>query len=190
MRAVIITAPGGPEVLEIHEVDPPAKPTADRVRVRVHAAGLNRADIHQRLGKYPARPGFPKDIPGLELAGEVEAIGDEVRSWKVGQRVFGITAGGAQAELVVVPESTLAEIPTELNWAEAAAMPEVFITAHDALFTLADLSMGESVLIQGTSVLVRCARCDGSRCRATRPASECLSARRSALSPRQEFPSG
>jgi NADPH:quinone reductase len=147
MRAVVITAPGGPEVLEIREVDAPKSPTADRVRVRVHAAGLNRADILQRQGKYPAPPGFPKDIPGLEFAGEVEAIGEEVRSWKVGQRVFGITASGAQAELVVVPGSTLAEIPSELNWVEAAAMPEVFITAHDTLFTQADLRMGETVLI-------------------------------------------
>jgi putative PIG3 family NAD(P)H quinone oxidoreductase len=147
MRAVIITAPGGPEVLEIREVDVPKSPTADRVRVRVHATGLNRADILQRQGRYPAPPGFPKDIPGLEFAGEVEAIGEEVRSWKVGHRVFGITASGAQAELVIVPESTLAEIPSELNWVEAAAMPEVFITAHDALFTQADLRMGETVLI-------------------------------------------
>lgn len=147
MRAVVITTPGGPEVLEIREVDPPEKPTADRVRVRVHAAGLNRADILQRLGKYPPPLGFPKDIPGLEFAGEIETIGEEVRAWKVGQRVFGVTAGGAQAELVVVPESTLAEIPSQLDWAEAAAMPEVFITAHDALFTQADLRMGETVLI-------------------------------------------
>jgi len=117
MRAVVITAPGGPEVLEIREIDPPAKPTADRVRARVHAAGLNRADILQRQGIYPAPPGFPKDIPGLEFAGKVEAIGEDVRSWKVGQRVFGITGGGAQAELVVVPESNLAEIPAQLSWA-------------------------------------------------------------------------
>jgi len=147
MRAVVITAPGGPEVLEVREVDPPESPTADRVCVRVHAAGLNRADLLQRLGKYPPPPGFPKDIPGMEFAGEVEAVGEEVRLWKIGQRVFGITAGGAQAELVVVPESTLAEIPSELDWAAAAAMPEVFITAHDALFTQADLHMGENVLI-------------------------------------------
>jgi NADPH:quinone reductase-like Zn-dependent oxidoreductase len=83
----------------------------------------------------------------MEFAGEIEAIGEEVRLWKIGQRVFGITAGGAQAQLVVVPESTLAEIPSELDWAAAAAMPEVFITAHDALFTQVDLRMGENVLI-------------------------------------------
>lgn len=147
MKAVTITAPGGPEVLEIGEVETPPLPTADRVRVRVRAAGLNRADVMQRRGHYPAPPGFPQNIPGLEVAGEVEAIGDEVRTWKIGQRVFGIIGGGAQAEYVVVPESHLAEIPANLDWSEAAAVPEVFITAHDALFTRANLRAGETMLV-------------------------------------------
>ena len=131
----------------MQEVETPAPPTADRIRVRVHAAGLNRADILQRKGHYPAPPGYPQNIPGLEFAGEVEAIGNEVHRWKIGDRVMGITAGGAQAEFVVVPESNLAEIPPNLSWPEAAAIPEVFITAHDALFTRANLQIGESVLI-------------------------------------------
>lgn len=147
MKAVTITAAGGPEVLQISEVQTPPLPTADRVRVRVRAAGLNRADVYQRRGYYPAPPGYPQNIPGLEFAGEVEAVGDEVRTWKVGQRVFGITAGGAQAEYVVVPENHLAEIPGSLDWPEAAAVPEVFITAHDALFTRANLRSGESMLV-------------------------------------------
>jgi NADPH2:quinone reductase len=147
MRAVYITSPGGVESLSVREVAQPARPAANRVRVRVRAAGLNRADILQRMGKYPAPPGYPQEIPGLEFAGEVESTGEEVRAWSVGQRVFGITAGGAQAELVVVPEDTLVEIPSNLNWAEAAGVPEVFITAHDALFTQAGLEMGERVLI-------------------------------------------
>jgi NADPH2:quinone reductase len=147
MKAVIITAPGGPEVLEIGEVQTPSQPTADRVRVRVRAASLNRADILQRLGHYPAPTGYPQNIPGLEFAGEVEAVGDEVRTWKIGQRVFGITAGGAQAEYVVVPENHLAEIPANLDWSEAAAVPEVFITAHDALFTQGNLRPGETMLV-------------------------------------------
>lgn len=147
MKAAIIVTHGGVEGLEIREVATLASPTADRVRVRVHAAGLNRADIWQRMGHYPAPPGAPQDIPGLEFAGEVDQVGQEVRAWQPGQRVFGITAGGAQAEYVLVPESTLAEIPTGLDWAEAAAVPEVFITAHDALFTQADLRMGESLLV-------------------------------------------
>jgi NADPH2:quinone reductase len=147
MRAVVITCLGGVDGIAWQEVDPLPAPTADRVRVRVHGAGLNRADIMQREGKYPAPPGYPENIPGLEFAGEVEAIGEVVSRWNIGDRVFGITAGGGQAEFVVVPESNLARIPAELNWTEAAAMPEVFITAHDALFTRAALQMGERVLV-------------------------------------------
>ena len=147
MKAVVIVTHGGVEGLEVREVPDPSRPSADRVRVRVHGAALNRADILQRMGRYPAPPGFPKDIPGMEFAGQVDQVGDEVRAWKVGQRVFGITGGGAQAEYVTVPENTLAEIPSNLDWAEAAAVPEVFITAHDALFTQANLKMGERVLI-------------------------------------------
>ncbi|MGI9068701.1 MAG: NAD(P)H-quinone oxidoreductase [Pyrinomonadaceae bacterium] len=147
MKAVVITSHGGPEVLDVREVETPARPTADRVCVRVHAAGLNRADVLQRLGHYPAPPGYPQDIPGLEFAGEVENVGPEAGLWKPGQRVFGITAGGAQAEYVIVPENHLAEIPANLDWAEAAAVPEVFITAHDALFTRASLQSGETMLV-------------------------------------------
>jgi putative PIG3 family NAD(P)H quinone oxidoreductase len=117
----------------------------------VHAAGLNRADILQRRGHYPAPPGYPANIPGMEFAGEVESIGDGVRAWKVGDRVFGVTGGGAQAEFVAVPESNLARIPLELDWVQAGAMPEVFITAHDALFTRAGLHMGARVLIHAAA---------------------------------------
>ena len=146
MRAVWIAGAGGPEVLEVREVGRP-RAAADRVRVRVRAAGLNRADLLQRRGRYPAPPGAPRDIPGLEFAGEVESVGEEVVRWETGQRVFGIAAGGAQAEYVVVPESHLAEVPEGLGWAEAAAVPEVFITAHDALVVQARLAPGESVLV-------------------------------------------
>jgi NADPH:quinone reductase len=151
MRAVVITSHGGVDGIGVLEVDTPPAPTADRVRVRVHAAGLNRADILQRRGHYPAPSGYPPNIPGMEFAGEVESIGNAVRTWKVGDRVFGITGGGAQAEFVVVPESNLAWIPPELGWVEAGAMPEVFITAHDALFTRAGLHMGERVLIHAAA---------------------------------------
>lgn len=147
MRAVSIVSPGGVESLEVREVARPGAATANRVMVRVRAAGLNRADILQRMGKYPAPPGYPQDIPGLEFAGRVEQVGEAVRAWRVGQRVFGITAGGAQAEYVVVPEDALVEIPSNLDWAEAAGVPEVFITAHDALFTQARLEMGERLLV-------------------------------------------
>jgi NADPH2:quinone reductase len=147
MKAVIITSFGGLDGLEIRDVADAPKPTADRVRVRVRAAGLNRADILQRLGRYPAPPGYPQEIPGLEFAGEVESIGEEVRSWKIGDRVFGITGGGGQAEFVTVPENHLAQIPDNLSWTEAAAVPEVFMTAQDALFTQCGVMTGERVLI-------------------------------------------
>jgi putative PIG3 family NAD(P)H quinone oxidoreductase len=146
MRAIKIVSHGGVEGLEVAETERP-EAAGDRVLVRVHAAALNRADLLQRRGAYPAPPGVPADVPGLEFAGEVEAVGTDARRWRSGQRVFGITGGGAQAEYVVVPESTLAEIPSNLGWEEAAAVPEAFITAHDALFTQANLAMGERVLI-------------------------------------------
>ena len=147
MKAVKIVSFGGVEGLEVVDVVDAPPPTADRVRVRVRAAGLNRADILQRLGRYSAPPGYPPDIPGLEFAGEVESVGDEAREWKVGDRVFGITGGGAQAEYVTVSESTLARVPNNLSWPEAASVPEVFMTAHDALFTQCELKMDERVLI-------------------------------------------
>ena len=131
----------------MREVTDLPKPTADRVLVRVRAAGLNRADLLQRRGHYPAPKGFPNEIPGLEFAGEVAGIGDAVINLKVGQRVFGITAGAAQAEFISVPENTLVAIPENLDFIQAAAVPEAFITAHDALFTQANLRMGETVLI-------------------------------------------
>lgn len=147
MKAVTITSFGGVEGLEICEVPDAPRPVGDRVRVCVRAAGLNRADILQRRGRYPAPAGYPQEIPGLEFAGEVESIGDEVRSWKIGDRVFGIIGGGGQAEFVTVLENHLARIPDNLDWAEAAAVPEVFMTAHDALFTQCGVTTGEHVLI-------------------------------------------
>jgi NADPH2:quinone reductase len=147
MRAVCIVSHGGIEGLEVRETERPPATTADRVLVKVRAAALNRADILQRKGYYPAPVGVAQDIPGLEFAGEITEIGSEVRTLKIGQRVFGITAGGAQAEYVLVPESHAVEIPSNLDWVEAAAVPEAFITAHDALFTQARLQMGEHVLV-------------------------------------------
>ena len=147
MKAVVITQPGGPEVLEIRDVSEPAPPKDDQVLVRVRASALNRADILQRRGLYPAPPGFPTDIPGLEFAGEVSTVGPDVTAWKQGDRVFGITGGGAQAEYLLTPANHLAAIPERLDWPKAAAVPEVFITAHDALFTQAALQAGEMMLV-------------------------------------------
>src|SRR4029079_9649262 len=108
MKAITITSFGGVETLEIRDVPDAPRATLDRVRVRVRAAGLNRADILQRLGRYPAPAGYPQDIPGIDCAGAVEAAGEEVRRWKIGDRVFGIIGGGGQAEYVTVPENHLA----------------------------------------------------------------------------------
>jgi len=146
MRAAIITRPGGPEVLEIQIVETP-EPQGDYVRVRVRASGINRADLLQRAGAYPAPPGSPTQIPGLEFAGIVDAIGPQVRMWKPGQRVMGLAGGGAQAEYILSHEGLLVEIPDNLDFVQAAAVPEVFITAHDALFTQAGLQMGERLLV-------------------------------------------
>lgn len=147
MRAVRIAAHGGVEGLEVAEVARPAPPAADRVVVRVRAAALNRADLLQRKGHYPAPAGFPSDIPGLEFAGEVEEAGPEARRFQKGARVFGITGGGAQAEYILAPESALAPVPDNLDWAEAASLPEAFITSHDALFTQGELKAGERLLV-------------------------------------------
>ena len=146
MRAVVITRPGGPEVLEVQEVEKP-EPIGDYVRVRVRAAGINRADLQQRAGRYPAPAGSPSNIPGLEFAGMVDTIGPLVRSWKPGQRVMGLVGGGGQAQYILVHEGLLVEIPDNLDFVQAAGVPEVFMTAHDALFTQAGLQMGERVLI-------------------------------------------
>jgi NADPH2:quinone reductase len=146
MKAVVITRPGGPEVLEVHDVEMP-EPAGDYVRVRVRASGINRADLMQRMGNYPAPAGSPADIPGLEFAGEVDTVGPRVTMWKPGQRVMGLAGGGAQAEYILAHEGMLVAIPANLDFVQAAAIPEVFMTAHDGLFTQGGLQMGERVLI-------------------------------------------
>lgn len=146
MKAVIITQPGGPEVLQIQDVERP-EPVGEQVRVRVRASGVNRADLLQRAGGYAAPAGSSQDIPGLEFAGEVDAVGHLVSAWKPGQRVMGLAGGGAQAEYILAHEGLLVEIPENLDFVQAAGVPEVFMTAHDALFTQAGLRMGERVLI-------------------------------------------
>jgi len=146
MKAAWIAGFGGPEVLEVREVVKPRIDSA-QVLVRVRASALNRADLLQRQVKYPTPPGYPVEIPGMEFAGEVVEAGSAVRKWKPGQRVFGLTGGAAQAEFIATHEDLLAEIPTAMSWTEAAAIPEAFITAHDALWTQAQLRPGETVLI-------------------------------------------
>jgi NADPH2:quinone reductase len=150
MRAVVIRAFGGPEVLELREVPRPS-PSHDQVLVRVHATALNRADVLQRQGRYPAPPGAPADIPGMEFAGEVAELGEGASRWKVGQRVFGIVGGGGYAEYLVTHERLLAEIPPGLDFVQAAAVPEAFITAHDALVTQASVRPSETVLVHAVA---------------------------------------
>ena len=146
MRAVVMTRPGGPEVLAVEERPVPT-PAPGEVLVRVRAAALNRADLLQRRGRYPAPKGAPADVPGLEFAGEIADVGQVVGEWRAGDRVFGIVAGGAQAEYLCVPAALLARVPPTLDWASAGATPEAFVTAFDALVTLAGLRAGERVLI-------------------------------------------
>lgn len=146
MKAVVIREPGGPEVLELRDVPEPDAPHG-HVRVKVAFAGVNRADLLQRAGFYPAPPGVPKDIPGLEYAGTVDAIGPGVTRFAPGARVYGLVAGGAYAEKLVVHEREAVPIPDGLSDDLAAAVPEAFVTAWDALVAQAGLSPGESLLV-------------------------------------------
>ncbi|MBA3397977.1 MAG: alcohol dehydrogenase catalytic domain-containing protein, partial [Deltaproteobacteria bacterium] len=146
MRAIVITKPGGPEVLAA--VDRPRpEPSRGEVRVRVRATAVNRADLLQRMGAYPAPADAPADIPGLELAGEVDALGPGVERLAIGDRVFGLVGGGSYAEAIVTHERALAKIPDGLSFEDAAAIPEAFITAHDAIVGQAGLTAGETVLV-------------------------------------------
>lgn len=147
MKAVYIKEFGGAENLEIRETENPPAPQNSEVLVRVKAAGLNRADILQRQGFYPAPAGAPERIPGLEFAGEIAEIGKDVVDFQIGERVFGIAAGGAQAEYLLSEASLLVKIPENLSFAEAAAVPEAFITAADAVFTQGNLQSDETLLI-------------------------------------------
>jgi NADPH2:quinone reductase len=152
MRAVTIKD----EKLSVED-HPDPTPGAGEVLVRVKAAGLNGADMMQRRGFYPAPPGAPQDIPGLELAGEVVALGAGASRFSEGDRVMGIVAGGGQAELAVVHERILMAVPANLGWTEAGGVPEVFTTAHDGIFTQAGLKPGERLLVHGGAGGVGCA---------------------------------
>jgi putative PIG3 family NAD(P)H quinone oxidoreductase len=130
---------------------PDPRPEAGELLVRVRAAGVNGADMLQLAGRYPAPPGAPADIPGLELAGEVVEAGRGVSRFETGDRVMAIVAGGGQAELAVIHESNAMPVPEDLDWTAAGGVPEVFTTAHDALFTQAGLTTGERLLVHGAA---------------------------------------
>jgi putative PIG3 family NAD(P)H quinone oxidoreductase len=150
VRAVVFTGAGGNEVVRLEERPDPV-PGAAELLVRVRFAGLNPADTIQRAGHYPPPPGSPPDIPGLEVAGEVEACGPGVTAWQPGQRVFGLVGGGGLADRVVVHERCVAAIPDRLDEREAASVPEAFITAHDAAVVQAGLRPGETLLVHGAA---------------------------------------
>jgi NADPH2:quinone reductase len=147
-------------------------PGKGEVLVAVKAAGLNGADMMQKKGRYPAPPGSPADIPGLELAGEVVGLGDGVLRFKEGDRVMAIVGGGGQAELITLHERAAMPVPDALDWPAAGGTPEVFTTAHDALFTQAGLRMGERLLVHGAAggvgtAAVQLGRAAGARVTAT-----------------------
>src|SRR4051794_378287 len=167
MRAATIR--DGSVVVEEH---PDPEPARGEVLVRVRAAGLNGADMLQRKGAYPAPPGSPPDIPGLELAGEVVGRGPEAQRFEEGDRVMAVVGGGGQAELAVVHERAAMPVPDALDWSAAGGFPEVFTTAHDALFTQADLHAGERLLVHGAAggvgtAAVQLGRAVGARVTAT-----------------------
>lgn len=133
------------------EERPTPEPNGHQVLVRVHGAGLNRADLLQKAGGYPAPPGSPPDIPGLEFAGVVEAVGPAVHALREGDRVFGITGGGSHAEYIVTGEDQVAHVPQSLDLVAAGGVPEAFVTAHDAMFTQGCLHPGQAVLIHAVA---------------------------------------
>ncbi len=128
---------------------PDPRPQSGEILVRVRAAGLNGADILQMKGGYPAPPGSPAEIPGLEFAGEVAECGDGVLRFEVGDRVMGVVGGGGQAELITVHERQAMPVPDDVEWDAAGGIPEVFTTAHDAIFTQGGLTAGERLLVHG-----------------------------------------
>ncbi|WP_249019240.1 zinc-binding dehydrogenase [Conexibacter sp. S30A1] len=167
MRAVVIRDGG-----ILVEARPDPEPGSGEALVRVRAAGLNGADLLQRAGSYPVPPGVPADMPGMEFAGEVLRNGPRAERFNVGDRVMGLIAGAGQAELVVVHERLLMPVPAKLDWPAAGGLPEVFTTAHDALFTQCGLQPGERLLVHGAAggvgtAAVQLGRATGARVSAT-----------------------
>jgi putative PIG3 family NAD(P)H quinone oxidoreductase len=167
MRAVVITKPGGPDVLKVQDVAD-LTPQRGEARIAVKAVGINRADLLQRMGKYPAPSDCPASIPGLEYAGVIDAVGPGVTEVSVGDRVLGLVGGGSYAEQVVVHARTICHMPSNLSFAQAAALPEAFITAYDAMVTQCRLAAGETVLLSAVAsgvgtAAVQIARAIGAR---------------------------
>lgn len=149
MRAIAIAEPGGPEVLALAELPDPV-PAAGEVLVRVHAAGVNRADVVQRQGFYPPPPGAP-DTPGLEVAGEIVALGEGVDAWSIGDRVCALLAGGGYAEFALANAAECLPIPDNLSYEEAAGLPETVLTVWSNVMQRAAIRPGETILVHGGS---------------------------------------
>lgn len=150
MQSMVITASGGPEVLKMESRSKP-EISSSEILVKIKATAVNRADVLQRKGHYPAPPGVPHDVPGLEYAGVVEAVGGSVSEFKAGDRVFGLAAGGTYQEYIAVESAVVMRVPEHLSWVEAAAIPEAYITAFDAISLQADLSAGEILLVSAAA---------------------------------------
>lgn len=148
MQAIIIKNPGGPEVLQLGEREGP-KPKANEVLIEVKAAGVNRPDVFQRMGGYPAPQGVPDDIPGLEVAGIIKEIGKDVKQWQVGDQVCALVAGGGYASEVTAPAVQCLPIPKGLGFVEGASLPETFFTVWSNVFDRGNFQKGERFLVHG-----------------------------------------
>jgi len=148
MKAIVITKPGGPEVLQLRDCATPV-PGVEEVLIQVKASGLNRSDVFQRKGNYPAPAGVSADIPGLEVAGIVNACGPGVTMWKPGDKVCALVAGSGYAELVTVKEGQCLPVPKEFSFAEAASLPETVFTVWNNVFERGALKQGETLLMHG-----------------------------------------
>jgi NADPH:quinone reductase len=149
MRAVEISSPGGPEVLKLRELPKPA-PKPDEILVKVAAAGVNRPDVLQRMGRYPVPPGA-SPLPGLEIAGEVAEAGSSAKLWKPGDKVCALANGGGYAEYCAVPQAQALPVPQNLSLVEAASLPETFFTVWTNVYDRGRLAPGETLLVQGGS---------------------------------------
>jgi len=150
MKAIVITQPGGPDVLQLAERPVPAYSSTE-VLIKVQAAGINRPDVYQRKGNYPPPQGAPIDIPGLEIAGVIEAVGSEVTRWKVGDEICALVMGGGYAEYCNVPEGQCLPVPGNLTFEEAASLPETFFTVWSNVFDRGQLKGDETLLVHGGS---------------------------------------
>lgn len=150
MKAIVITQPGGPEVLQLQDRPTPV-PTANEVLIKVEAAGVNRPDVAQRKGNYPPPENAPQDIPGLEIAGTVAELGEGSMRWKIGDKICALVIGGGYAEYCVAPEGQCLPIPENLSFVEAASLPETFFTVWSNVFDRVKLLPGESLLVHGGS---------------------------------------